>query len=312
MGYDIVAIGAALLDATISVDESFLSEHGLKKGHMDLINEAKCKELVADIEDLASHATPGGSAANVLSAANSQGAKTLLIGVIGEGALGEKYKSETEAEGVSTHLATHTMSQGIAVAFITPDGERTFATYLGATTQLQEEDLDKEAIANAKVLHIEAFKLDSARDVIFTAMDIAKKNDVLISIDVADPSLIKRHEEDINLIIKTYADIIFANEDESLACTGLPPEAAAKKLQKDVPLSIVKIGAEGSIIASDKGITKISGVKVKVVNTNGAGDTFAGVFIAQYLQEKNLQEAGNIASTLAAKVVGSANARLNL
>lgn len=312
MTYEIVGIGNPLLDVTISIEDKILIQNNLTKGHMHLIDEITFKNLLNSLKKENMIEGLGGSVANTLASANSIGAKTLFLGSIGKDTFGQEYEKLTNESGIGCGFATQNTPQGMCLVLITEDGERTFATYLGAATEFKKENINKNAIKNSKILHIEAYQLDSPnqKEAIIYAMNIAKENNVLISIDLADPSLIQRHKKTIEELLEKYIDIIFVNELEAKEFTNLFEEEAAVFLSKFCKYSIVKLGEKGSIISFENKISKIPINKVEVINTNGAGDTYAGAFLACLIKELPVNQCGKIASYLSSQVVGSPYSRI--
>ena len=307
----LIGIGNPLLDSTVRVEEAFLQEHGLVKGTMSLVDEKTQERLLCAIEPEQMTNSPGGSVANALAAARALGGEASYIGCIGKDAYGTIYEDLIKDRGIKSLLQRGEKAQGKCLVLITPDGERTFATYLGAALELSS--VKEEDMAGASILHIEGYQLDGERNAaaVLEAMRIAKKHAARISIDLSDPGVISRHRELLERIIEGYVDIVFANEAEAAAYTGLEDEeAAAKALSGTSRTAVVKIGERGSIICDKGEITRVRGHKTRVVNTNGAGDTYAGALLQGLLQDKTLGEAGNDASWAAAIVVGQEEAML--
>jgi sugar/nucleoside kinase (ribokinase family) len=181
------------------------------------------------------------------------------------------------------------------------------ATCLGAGMNLTKNDINLGDISNSKILHIEAYQLDGEKqtEAVFYAMEHAKKNNVLISIDLADPALIERHREKIDKIMKDYANIIFVNEDEAEKLTGKKSAEAVEAIKKFCKIAIVKIGEKGSLVMDNNGLHKIKGFKVNAINTTGAGDAYAGGFLYGISHDLDVKTSGKIASYIAAQVVAS-------
>jgi len=172
---------------------------------------------------------------------------------------------------------------------------------------LTKNDINLKDISNSKILHIEAYQLDGEKqaEAVFYAMEHAKKNNILISIDLADPALIERHRENVNKIMKDYADIVFVNEDEAEKLTNKKPAEAAEEIKKFCKIAIVKIGKKGSLVMDNNGLHKIKGFKVNAINTTGAGDAYSGGFLYGISHGFDVKTSGKIASYVAAQVVAS-------
>jgi sugar/nucleoside kinase (ribokinase family) len=311
--YDVTGIGSALLDITVSVNTALLDEFGFQKGSMHLIDEESSKAVLKRLEGFNFSFSPGGSAANTIAGVNSLGGNALLLGTVGSDDHGRVYISETEKTGVKTHIGIHDGLSGHAVTFITPDGERTFATHLGAALKFSENDIVKQDITSSKVLHIEAylFEIDELYKACLKAIKFAKDGGTLVSIDLSDSSLVERIYGKMRQTVEEYADIVFANEDEAFCFTGKREAAALEELARLCRFAIVKLGERGSLIKTEGHVYEISAVKTNVVNTNGAGDIYAGGIIYGLTHGLSVQKSGYIASAAASLIVGSEKARLD-
>jgi sugar/nucleoside kinase (ribokinase family) len=311
--YDIIGIGSPLMDYMVDADDALLSKLGLSLGSMKLIDQNESMAIRSLVSSRITSHIPGGSASNTVAGAALLGSKTAFMGSIGSDDEGELYISQTERAGVTCLLKKHDALTGHAIAFITPGGERTFATHLGAAVNLVKEDVDVEAISQSRILHVEGYLLEppTSREVAITAMEAAKKAKTLVSIDVADSGLVARMSDSLKSLLREYADILFMNDDEARAFSGFENEDAARAAQKYAGIAIVKIGAEGSIIATENETLRIKSYPVKLVNTNGAGDMYAAGFLHALAKGMTLDQAGRIGSYAASRVVGSVGARLD-
>jgi len=312
--YDVIGIGSPLLDFTVEVDDSILAEMNLKKGEMHLIDENKSKEILKKLEDYEIKITPGGSAANTLAGVRLLGGNAAFLGKIGKDENGNIYEQKTNEQKVNSRLSKHeSISTGNTITFITPDSERTFTTHLGASLYFRKEDISEEDIKNSKILHIEGYQLEDPelKETAIHAMKIAKENNVKISIDLADPALIRRNLESLKKIIQDFADIVFANEAEAEVFTGKKEEDALNELYNVCEIAIVKLGEKGSLIKADEKIYKIPINKVNVINTNGAGDAYAAGILHAIANNLEIEKAGKIAAYISSQVVASAGARLD-
>jgi sugar/nucleoside kinase (ribokinase family) len=201
---------------------------------------------------------------------------------------------------------------GHAITFITPDSERTFATHLGAAIELSADEIDYSVIEKSSILHLEGylFEPENLREVCYRSMKSAKENGVLISIDLADPGLVGRIKDVFVDVAKNYADIIFVNEEEAAAFTGVRDKEALEVLSGYSSTVVVKLGAGGSLIKYDNKIVSIDVVKTEVVNTNGAGDMYAAGFLYGLTSGKSIEDSGKIASYSASLAVASSGARV--
>jgi sugar/nucleoside kinase (ribokinase family) len=311
---EIIGLGNALMDLLIEVDDNKLIEFNLKKGEMHLVEEEQAKQTLEKIHQhqLQIETVPGGSSANTLKAFSFLGGKALLCGKVGTDPHGDIYIQEMQNLGVGTRISKHNSITGHALTLITPDTERTFSVHLGAAIQLAKEDVLEEDIANSKILHLEGYQLEGpTKETVLHAIQLAKKHNTLVSIDLADPALIRRNKDLFKELTKDI-DIIFLNEEEAKEFTQLEPEEALKEIAKSVKIVIVKLGIKGSLIYNNNQITKIDSVKAEAVDTTGAGDTFAAGFLYGFCQEWDMKKSGKLGSMLAAKVVEQIGVKINL
>ncbi|MDO9231462.1 MAG: adenosine kinase [bacterium] len=313
--WDILGIGSPLFDIVINISEEMLVKLNFKKGSMNLISKAESENIFQQFKNIKLELTPGGSVSNTLSGANLLGSRVSFLGLVGQDEHGKKYQEKIEAEGVASHLCFHDNGMtGHAIVFVTPDGERTMATHLGASVNFNKNHIQEKEIKRAKILHIEAYQLENSvsRQAIFHAVEIAKKNDVLVSLDLSDTQLIRRNKKLFASIVKEHIDIVFANEEEATAFSGKKnSRKALHEIAKNCRIAIVKLGENGSLIEEDGKIFEISPCPAKVINTNGAGDMYAAGILHGLINNLDLGEAGKIASRVSALVVASSGARLN-
>jgi len=312
MKYDIFGIGSALMDFLIEVDNNHLLELNLKKGNFHLIDENHSKKLLEKIKSYNVKTAPGGSSANTLYGVALLGGNVVFCGKVGHDNHGNIYEEKMINAGMKPSLARSDKITGHAITFITPDTERTFAVHLGASMHLKKEDVFFEDLLQSKILHIEGYQLEDSqlRSVSLHAMQFAKKHNIKISIDVGDPGIVARNKADIKDMIKEYADIVFANEEEAKALTGLEPMEALNEISKLAETAIVKVGKKGSYIKKEGTIYEIPGYNAKAVDTTGAGDMFAAGVLYSISKGHNLKIAGHIGSYFASKVVEQIGARL--
>ena len=313
MKYDVVGIGYPLLDKVVEVNDNFILKNGLMRNNMNLVNIEKSKKIISMLDNNLVTNSAGGSVPNTLASVCSLGGRSLFIGMIGNDVNAITYKKLVQEVGITPGFKSCNEIQGTSIIMVTPDAERTMATCLGAGMNLIKNDINLDEISNSKILHIEAYQLDGEKqtEAVFYAMEHAKRNNVLVSIDLADRALIERHRDKINMIIKDYADIIFANEDEAEKLIGKKPIEAVEEIKKFCKIAIVKIGEKGSLVMDDNSLHKIDGFKVNAINTTGAGDAYAGGFLYGISHGLDVKTSGRIASYVAAQVVASHDSMIN-
>ena len=284
---DVIALGNTLMDFLIRIDEQKLLELSLKKGEMHLVDETKAQALLQKIKEhqLSIEYVPGGSAANTIRGLALLGASVMLIGKVGNDAHGEMYLEQVKKQGVISKIKKHQKQTGHAVTFITPDSERTFSVHLGAAIELVKEDIVEEDIARSRILYIEGYQLEGkTRESILYAIDLARKHDTIIAMDLADPGVVRRNKDFLKDLIIKKADIVFVNENEAKELTGLEEHQAPISLGSLIPIAIVKLGERGSLIHADGSLIKVPPFPANALDTTGAGDIYAAGFLYGYCQ----------------------------
>jgi len=312
--FDVIGIGHALMDIIVDVDDAFLEEMNVSKGSMTLIDDAKHKEIIEKISIKNSTEAAGGSAANTIKGVSILGGKSAFMGTIGNDRYGKTYEKLLEDIQVKSILSKNNKNTGTAIICVTPDGERTMMTYLGAASEFREKDVNEESIKNSKILHIEGFFIGNpeTEKAVLKAMKIAKANGTKISMDLSDAGLIRAKIDSFKKLLKEYVDVAFVNEHEAKAFTGVEEEDAVHKLAEYCDVAIVKIGSKGSLIKHHNKTTyKIPINKVNVVNTNGAGDAYAAGILYSIAHDIPMDKAGKIASYISSQVVSIQEATLS-
>ncbi|MFC1723557.1 adenosine kinase [Nanoarchaeota archaeon] len=309
--HEVYGIGNPLMDVLVELDHPDLEEHKLEKGTFNLVDENR----VLDIEEGISGAKimPGGSVANTVAMFALLGGKAAFCGKVGDDETAVEYGKQMEEVGVKVHLRQADAATGRAITFITPDQDRTFAVHLGAALHLSKDDIDEEEIKNSKIVHVGGYVLEEPglREAVLHALKIAKENGVRVSIDVADPALVRRCRDDMKQIVEEYADIVFANEEEAQELTGLEdPYEACNELAKTCQIAVVKMGKNGSVIRDGNEVASVDPVVVHAVDTTGAGDAYAAAFLFAITKGHDIEIAGNLGSHVSAKVVERIGARL--
>lgn len=304
----VIGIGNALVDALfLTKDESIINKFGLQKGGMQLIDCVKYSEISKATENLPVELRTGGSAGNATLCFAKLGGKAAFVGKLGRDSKGEFFSSERTRQGVLPIELFDELPTGVAMTFITPDGERTFATFLGAAACMNADDLRAEWFEGYDYFFIEGYLVQN-HSLIETAVDMAHAAGAKVCLDLASYNIIKEdHAFFEHLLTKT--DIVFANEEESAAMTGLDPEAALGALAAVCEIAVVKVGARGAMAQRGTERVAVPAVLVDhVVDTTAAGDFFAGGFLYALGQSATLAEAltqGARCSSEVIQVVGS-------
>lgn len=310
---DVFGIGNPLVDLLLDVDDAFLSSLHLNKGSSHLLDKEKYESIWAKLDQKKIKLAFGDSTANTMVGLANLGAKVSYLGKSGDDEYGKKYEYDLTRRGIISKIKKNpAIPTGKVIAFNTPDAERTFIVYLGATLTLTPQDLDKEDVKAAKILHLTGYQLEdmNLRKTAMEAMAIAKTTSTRISIDLADAGLITRNLEFLKSMVEKYADILFLNETEAKAFTGKEPEDAVTALQDTVETVCVKIGDKGSIISHHGMLHYIKPQKIIAQDTSGAGDMYAACILFGLLKSMDLQDAGELASRASALVVEQKGPRL--
>jgi sugar/nucleoside kinase (ribokinase family) len=306
----IIGLGNALVDVLIQLpDDTIINQLNLPKGSMHLIQSTDIPSMTKYIEILPSVMVSGGSAANTIHGLASLGSKCGFIGKVGRDKLGDFYEDDLKNAGVVSTLFKSKTETGRAYTFITPDRERTFATYLGAAVELLANDLTANLFIGYDILHIEGYLINNIQ-LIDTILKIAKNNKLKISLDMASYNIVEINLQFLRRIIPKYIDILFANEEESKAYTGKNPFDALNEIANQCKIAVVKVGKEGSLIKSGNETIKVRAIPANVSDTTGAGDQYAAGFLYGLSQNFDLNTCGKLGSLLAGKVIENYGARI--
>ncbi|MCU0472976.1 MAG: adenosine kinase [Bacteroidales bacterium] len=307
----ILGIGNALVDVMTLVDnDTILEKFSLPKGSMQLVDKTKSDDIIKDTSKFKISLTSGGSSANTIYGLAMLGADTGFIGTIGRDETGDLFNNDMKHAGVKTFLLRRESVTGTAVAIITPDSERTFATHLGAAVELNAEDLTSVMFDDYDILYLEGYLIYNL-PLVEKACRIAREKEMKVALDLASYNIVEANLDAFRVIIEKYVDIIFANEQEAEAFTGLKAEESLKIISEYCEIVIIKIGSGGSWIKRGEEIIKIGSFPVNCIDTTGAGDLYASGFLYSYAQDSSLDKCGLLGAFLAGKVIEIPGARLN-
>lgn len=308
----IIGLGNALVDVLVSLKEDeILQKLALPKGGMTLIDKDKYQIISNILGHMPSHQATGGSAGNAIGALAALGAATGYIGKVGNDEKGDFYRKTLEKQGTEVHLLlSPDLPSGVASTFVSADGERTFATYLGAASTLRAEELNLEMFKGYTYLFIEGYLVQD-HDLILHAIELAKEAGLQICLDLASYNIVQEDLDFFTLLIKKYVDVLFANEEEAKAFTGLDAEPAAESIARLCSIAVVKLGARGSIIRKGSEQLHVPACQVdKVTDTTGAGDYFAAGFLYGLTSGYALERCARIGSVLSQAVIQVIGAEL--
>lgn len=299
----ILGIGNALVDIlTIVNDEQLLEQLMLPKGSMQLVDAVASDNAKQATKHLHKTMASGGSAANTIHGLARLGLSTAFIGHVGNDEIGDFFYNDMVKANIHPHLFRSSTPSGIANAMITPDGERTFATYLGAAIELSASHLSPELFNGYNILYVEGYLVQNEA-LILKAIELAKQSGLKIVLDLASFNVVEANLDLLNRVMDHSIDIVFANEEEAKAFTGAEPEEAINILASKCDIAVVKIGANGSLIKQGEKTVHVSAIKANPVDTTGAGDLFAAGFLYAYVNGYGLEKAGMLGSLLAGKVI---------
>lgn len=309
---DILGIGNAIVDVLAPTSEAFIEERGLPKGGMRLIDTTEAEALYAAMPPGVE--SSGGSAGNTCAVAAGLGVRVGFLGKVADDQLGQVFAHDIKAVGV--HFPTAPLSGGAPTArcliLVTPDGQRTMNTFLGACVTFGEKDVDAAEIARAKVVYLEGYLFDppEAQAAFRAAARAAHAAGRKVAITLSDPFCVGRHRDAFRAFVKEEADILFANEAEILALYETDDfEAAAAQAGREVEIAALTRSEHGSVILAGGARHLVAAQPTKVVDTTGAGDAYAAGFLAAWAKGLSLPEAGRWGSIAAAEVISHYGAR---
>ncbi|MDR2626570.1 MAG: adenosine kinase [Dysgonamonadaceae bacterium] len=298
-----LGLGNALVDILLKLEnDATLAETGIVKGAMDMIDENQMIVIQRTLSHLERSQTPGGSVCNSMRAIANLGAPAGFIGKIGSDATGVYYEQALLEAGVTPYFAKTEGISGCCTVLISPDGERTMATFLGPAPTLRPEDIDENIVARYDYMYIEGYLLVN-EPLVRAAMKKAKQAGVKIALDLSNFNIVNAFRGMLDDIIPAYVDILFSNESEAKAFTGLEPEEAIRTLADSVEIAVVTCGKEGSLVSGRGERLKIAAEGGKPLDTTGAGDHFAAGFLYGQSVGASLEQSARIGSMLAGYVI---------
>jgi sugar/nucleoside kinase (ribokinase family) len=311
-GLDILGIGNAILDIFARVDDGFLHEHGLVKGSMTLVDADQAHSLHADMVPVTE--VSGGSVANSMVVASSLGSRVAYIGKVRDDTSGDTFIRDTRAAGVGFQTVPTVAGSPTArcMVMVTPDGERTMCTYLGACADLGPEDIDSDLVSTAAVTYLEGYLWDRprAKEAFRLAMSMAHEADRKIALTLSDSFCVERHRSEFLELVHDHVDILFTNEDEARSlCQVSTVDEAIARLQGECEILAVTRGEKGSFVASVGEVHEIPAEPTNVVDTTGAGDAYAAGFLHGLTQGTDLASCAHLGSVAASRIIAHLGSR---
>lgn len=311
---DLVAIGNAIVDVVAQVEDDFLATHGVEKGIMTLIDQDRAKALYSAMP--AASEISGGSAANTAAGAAAIGVKAGFLGKVRDDQLGRIFAHDVRALGVDypgpiTGEQNHAETSRCLV-LVSPDGERSLNTFLGASVELQADDIDVDLMGRADWLYLEGYLFDTpeAKAAYARAIWATRKGGGKASVTLSDPFCVDRHRDDFRRLIRNEMDLLFANKAELMSLYQTDDlDAAMNAVARDVEAAAVTLSEEGAVIVRGDQRTRVPANAAKVVDTTGAGDLFAAGFLAGLATGADDARAAAMGCAAAGEIIGHLGAR---
>ncbi|MFL5784946.1 MAG: adenosine kinase [Bacteriovoracaceae bacterium] len=314
--YDVYAIGNALVDMEFEVLDTFFTSHKIDKGLMTLVDEDRQNYLLKALASDSKKKQCGGSAANTIIAVAQFGAKGFYSCKVAADSTGDFYLNDLVQHGVDTNLKKQTRQDGTTgkcLVLITPDAERTMNTYLGITATLSKTEVDAEAIKSSHYLYMEGYLVASptGKEAAIHARDVARQHGVKTALTFSDVNMVKFFKDGLVEMIGPGLDLLFCNESEAMAFAGTENIMEAREALKKVSRNfVITLGENGAMIWDGTTFIDIEPYPVKAIDSNGAGDMYAGAFLYALSQGHTFASAGKLASMAASKVVSQFGPRL--
>ncbi len=315
--YDVCAIGNALVDYEIEVEDQFFSENEVEKGLMTLVDEERQGTLLSKVAGNIKKKQGGGSAANTIFGLAEFGGKGYYTCKVANDEDGRLYTNDLSEAGIDTNLDAQNLYQGTTgkcLVMVTPDAERTMNTYLGITTDFSVNELNAEAIKNSNYLFMEGFLVSSPTglEAMKEAKRIAAENGVKVALTFSDPSMVKYFNDQMKEIVGEGVDLLFCNIEEAELFAGVEGmEAAKDAIGKVAKEFVITKGKDGALAFDGTAYHEIQPFPTKAVDATGAGDMFAGAFLYGINHGQNHAQAGKLASAASSAVVSKYGPRLN-
>lgn len=314
--FHVYGIGNALVDIDVEVSESTIERLNIAKGVMTLIEEDAHHHLLKELHGIEHLKACGGSAANTLFTLQQMGAKTFYSCKIGADEAGDFFYHNLISHGIHTN-ANEVEREGVTgkcIVLVTPDADRTMNTFLGATAKFSKAQLSEKALKNAEYLYIEGYLVATSLgcEAAMMARELAQKHNIKIALTLSDPNMVTYFKDGLCSIMDKQIDVLFCNESEALLFTGANNLTEARDALKQYARTLaITMGDKGVLIYNGKEFLHVPTYKVPVVDTVGAGDVFAGIFLYGITHGYGYYDAGELANYAASKVVGKFGPRLS-
>ncbi|MEB2781680.1 adenosine kinase [Algoriphagus sp. C2-6-M1] len=314
--YDVTGIGNALVDIEFKVKDQFFTDNAVEKGLMTLVDEDRQNALMQVINTEQAKKQCGGSAGNTVIAVSQFGGKAYYSCKVANDELGHFYMNDMKDAGVSHNLSETSLADGITgkcLVMVTEDAERTMNTFLGITQTYSTADVNEVAIKDSNYLYIEGYLITSenGKEAMIHAKKIAEENGVRVALTFSDPAMVKYFKEPMAEVIGASVDLLFANEEEAMIFTGKDNLSEAREEMKKLAKHfVITQGKNGALIYDGDTFIDIEPYAITAIDTNGAGDMFAGAFMYGITNGHSYASSGKLASMASSKIVGQFGPRL--
>lgn len=315
--YDVYGLGNALVDMEFEIDDQFLQDNKIDKGIMTLVDENQQHELISQLDVFEGNKASGGSAANTLIAVSSMGGSSYYSCKVADDELGHFYLHDLKAAGVDCNIDGKHLGgiTGKCLVMVTPDAERTMHTFLGISSELSPYEVNEQAIRQSSYCYLEGYLTTSetGKAANIEARKIAEVNNIKTALTFSDPFVVEHFRDGFNETIGDGIDLLFCNEAEAFSYTGKDSmEAAVAEIMTFARTFAITLGAKGALIYDGEELIQIAANAVQAVDTNGAGDLFAGAFMYGLTHGQNYEQAGILASKASSIIVSQFGPRLAL
>ncbi|MDR1980892.1 MAG: adenosine kinase [Tannerellaceae bacterium] len=306
----ILGLGNALVDILLKLDgDETLSQTGMAKGAMEMIDERQMRLIQHAQAHLERSQAPGGSACNTMRTLARLGVDAGFAGKIGSDAMGAYYEEALRSAQVTPYIVKAEGISGCCTVLISPDGERTMGTFLGPAPTLTPDDITEEMLRPYDYIYIEGYLLVNEA-LVRSAMEKAKQLGLKIALDLSNFNIVNAFRHLLDELIPGYVDLLFSNESEAEAFTGLKPAEAVRALSAMAETAVVTMGKEGALAAKGGDIIQVAAEGGEPVDTTGAGDSFAAGFLFGQSRGATLEQSARIGALLAGEVIGVTGAQI--
>ena len=315
--YDVYGLGNALVDMEFEITDQFLQDNGIDKGVMTLVDENQQHELVEQLDAFEGNKASGGSAANTLIAVSSMGGSSYYSCKVADDEPGHFYLNDLKTANVDCNMEGKHKGgiTGKCLVMVTPDAERTMHTFLGVSSELSPYEVSEEAIKNARFCYLEGYLTTSVtgKAANIEARNIAEKHNINTALTFSDPFVVEHFRDGFTETIGNGIDLLFCNEAEALSYTQKASVDEAIEIIKTFSKTFaITLGAKGAVVYDGQDLINIDPHPVTAVDTNGAGDLFAGAFMFGLTRGLSFEQAGILASKASSQIVSQFGPRLKL